>query len=266
MFVLIRGAGDIATGIALRLWRSGMQVAMLDLSNPTAIRRTVCFSPALRFGTQKVEDVTAKKATSTAQVPEILAQGCIPVLADPEGESIPILKPDVLVDAILAKKNLGTKITDAPVVIGVGPGFYAGRDCHAVVETMRGHYLGRVILDGEPIPNTNIPGLIGGYAGERVLRAPADGVFRGARQIGDQVRSGDIAGYVDGVPMVCTIDGVLRGLLADGVAVHRGMKSGDIDPRCQTDHCRYASDKSLAVGGGVLEALLHFGCRPGEGA
>ena len=258
MFVLIRGAGDIATGIALRLWRSGMQVAMLDLPNPTAIRRTVCFSPALRFGTQRVEDVTAKKATSTAQVPEILAQGCIPVLADPEGESIPILKPDVLVDAILAKKNLGTKITDAPVVIGVGPGFYAGRDCHAVVETMRGHYLGRVILDGEPIPNTNIPGLIGGYAGERVLRAPADGIFRQKLEIGAMVQAGDIAGEVEGVPMRCTIAGVLRGILPDETPVFKGMKSGDVDPRCELAHCYCASDKAIAVGGGVLQACLQL--------
>ena len=266
MFVLIRGAGDIATGIALRLWRSGMQVAKLDLPNPTAIRRTVCFSTALRFGTQKVEDVTAKKAASTAQVPEILAQGCIPVLADPEGESIPILKPDVLVDAILAKKNLGTKITDAPVVIGVGPGFYAGRDCHAVVETMRGHYLGRVILDGEPIPNTNIPGLIGGYAGERVLRAPADGIFHQLLDIGAEVKAGDVAGEVNGLPMRCTIDGVVRGILPEGTPVHQGMKSGDVDPRCRPEYCTTASDKALAVGGGVLEAILHLSGAPYTGA
>ena len=191
-------------------------------------------------------------------MPEILAQGCIPVLADPEGESIPILKPDVLVDAILAKKNLGTKITDAPVVIGVGPGFYAGRDCHAVVETMRGHYLGRVILDGEPIPNTNIPGLIGGYAGERVLRAPADGIFRQKLEIGAMVQAGDIAGEVEGVPMRCTIAGVLRGILPDETPVFKGMKSGDVDPRCELAHCYCASDKAIAVGGGVLQACLQL--------
>ena len=164
----------------------------------------------------------------------------------------------MLVDAILAKKNLGTKITDAPVVIGVGPGFYAGRDCHAVVETMRGHYLGRVILDGEPIPNTNIPGLIGGYAGERVLRAPADGIFRQKLEIGAMVQAGDIAGEVEGVPMRCTIAGVLRGILPDETPVFKGMKSGDVDPRCELAHCYCASDKAIAVGGGVLQACLQL--------
>ena len=255
MFVMIRGGGDIATGVALRLWRSGMDVCLCEIPAPTAIRRTVCFSEAVRQKETTVENVTARLC-EVEEVPDLLDQRIIPVLIDPEGETIPALAPDAVVDAILAKRNLGTTRDMAPVVIGVGPGFTAGVDCHAAVETMRGHYLGRVLYEGSPLPDTRVPGLIGGYAGERVLRAPADGVFRGARQIGDQVRSGDIAGYVDGVPMVCTIDGVLRGLLADGVAVHRGMKSGDIDPRCVADHCFCASDKALAVGGGVLEAIL----------
>ena len=159
-------------------------------------------------------------------------------------------------DAILAKRNLGTKISDAAVVIGVGPGFTAGEDCHAVVEPMRGHYLGRVIREGSAIPNTGIPGLIGGFAGERVLRAPADGVFHQLLDIGAQVKMGDIAATVDGQPMACTLDGVLRGILAEGTPVHKGMKAGDIDPRCKIEHCYCASDKALAVGGGVLEAIL----------
>ena len=258
MFAVIRGAGDIATGIALRLWRSGIRLAMLDIAAPTAIRRTVSFSPAITHGRQQVEDVTAVLAKDAAEVPRILAQNCIPVLVDPEGRTIPELKPDVLVDAILAKRNLGTKITDAPVVIGVGPGFCAGRDCHAVVETMRGHYLGRVILNGEPIPNTNIPGLIGGFAGERVLRAPDDGVFRQLLDIGAQVEAGDVVGTVGGKPMRCTISGILRGVLPEGTPVHKGMKSGDVDPRCKPEHCDCASDKALAVGGGVLEACLRL--------
>lgn len=255
MLVLIRGAGDIATGIALRLYRSGMEVVMADLPKPTAIRRTVAFSQAILLGTATVEDVTARLA-EVPQVPDILAAGEIPVLADPECACRETLNPDVLVDAILAKKNLGTRITDAPAVIAVGPGFTAGVDCHAVVETMRGHYLGRVIWDGPAIPNTNIPGLIGGYAGERVLRAPQDGVFRQILDIGAQVQAGDIAGYVGSLPMTCTIGGILRGILPDGVPVHQGMKAGDVDPRCEPDHCRCASDKALAVGGGVLEAIL----------
>lgn len=257
MFVVIRGGGDIATGIALRLYRSGMTICICEIPAPTAIRRTVCFSEAVRLGETEVEGITARLADGE-EVPELLETGIIPVVIDPAGECISALAPDIVVDAILAKRNLGTTIDMAPVVIGVGPGFTAGVDCHAAVETMRGHYLGRVIYEGSPIPNTNIPGLIGGYAGERVLRAPADGIFQGTHSIGDQVQAGEVAGYVDGVPMVCTIDGVLRGLLADGIPVHKGMKSGDIDPRCSVDHCFCASDKALAVGGGVLEAVLHL--------
>lgn len=256
MLVVIRGAGDIATGIALRLWRSHIQVVMTDIRQPTAIRRTVCFSQAVVHGETVVEDVTARLAESAAQARKLLEEGVIPVLADPEGRRIPELKPDVVVDAILAKRNLGTRITDAPVVVGVGPGFTAGEDCHAVVETMRGHYLGRVIYNGSAIPNTGIPGLIGGFAGERVLRAPADGVFHPLLEIGARVKMGDTAATVAGQPMICTLDGVLRGILAEGTPVHRGMKAGDIDPRCEERHCYCASDKALAVGGGVLEAVL----------
>lgn len=258
MLVIIRGAGDIATGIALRLFRSGISVVMTDLPKPTAIRRTVCFSQAIVLGQCTVEDVTAVRVERPEDATAVIAAGQIPVLADPEARCIAALKPDAVVDAILAKKNLGTAMTDAPVVVAVGPGFTAGTDCHAVVETMRGHYLGRVIYDGAALPNTNIPGLIGGYAGERVLRAPADGIFHTCREIGDVVKAGDVAGTVEGAEMVCTIDGVLRGLLADGTPVHKGMKSGDVDPRCEPAHCYCASDKALAVGGGVLEAILHL--------
>ena len=258
MLVVIRGAGDLATGVALRLWRAHIRVIMTDIERPTAIRRTVCFSQAIVHGETTVEDVTAKRAASPEAALGILKTGCIPVLADPDGVCIPALKPDAVVDAILAKKNLGTKITDAPVVIGVGPGFTVGVDCHAVVETMRGHYLGRVIHEGSAIPNTGIPGLIGGFAGERVLRAPADGAFHRILDIGAQVKMGDVAATVDGIPMACTLDGVLRGILADGTPVFKGMKAGDIDPRCEVRHCYCASDKALAVGGGVLEAVLEL--------
>ena len=257
MFVMIRGGGDLATGAALRLYRSGMEVAICEIACPTSIRRTVCFSEAVRLGETTVEGVTARRA-ELEEVPELLEAGIIPVLVDPEGAYIEALEPDAAADLILAKRNLGTTIGMAPIVVAAGPGFTAGVDCHAVVETMRGHYLGRVIYNGSALPNTNIPGLIGGYAGERVLRAPADGVFQSVRRIGDQVEPGDVAGYVGGVPMMCTIGGILRGLLADGVPVRKGMKSGDVDPRCEPAHCLCASDKALAVGGGVLEAILHF--------
>lgn len=258
MRVLIRGAGDIATGIALRLHRAHIHVVMTDLPAPTAIRRTVCFSQAIVLGETVVEGVRAVKAADAAAAEAIMARGDIPVLADPECTCRAALQPDAVVDAILAKRNLGTAIHDAPVVVGIGPGFTAGEDCHAVVETMRGHTLGRAIYQGSALPNTAIPGLIGGYAGERVLRAPDDGIFHTVLDIGAQVKSGDVAGTVNGLPMRCTIDGVLRGLLADGTPVHKGMKSGDVDPRCREEYCHTASDKALAVGGGVLEALLHL--------
>jgi xanthine dehydrogenase accessory factor len=258
MLTVIRGAGDLATGIALRLWRAGIQVVMTDLAHSTAIRRSVCFSQALLFGRYSVEDLMAECAESPAEVPIILERGHIPVLADPEGRCISVLRPEVVVDAILAKRNLGTHITDAPVVIGVGPGFYAGKDCHAVVETLRGHYLGRVIYSGAATPNTAVPGRIGGFAGERVLRAPTDGVFHQILEIGSVVSAGDQVAEVNGVPMCCTIGGVLRGVLADGTPVFRGMKAGDVDPRGEIDYCTCVSDKALAVGGGVLEAILNL--------
>lgn len=263
MLVLIRGAGDIASGIALRLHRAGLSVIMTDLEKPTAIRRTVAFSDAIVHGETEVEGVTARRVESAQEALGLLEEGMIPVLIDPKASCIKTLNPDGVVDAILAKKNLGTSITDAPIVIGVGPGFTAGVDCHAVVETMRGHTLGRVYYEGSALPNTGIPGLIGGFSGERVLRAPADGVFCQRLEIGDQVQEGDVAATVNGVPVVCTLNGVLRGILADGTAVHAGMKAGDIDPRCKVEHCYTASDKALSVGGGVLEALLHFSDRWG---
>lgn len=258
MLILIRGAGDLASGVALRLHRSGLKVVMTDLERPTAIRRTVCFSQAILFGKAKVEDVTAVRAETMDDVRRILAAGNIPVLADPAADCRHGLRPDVLVDAILAKKNLGTKIDDAPLVIALGPGFSAGEDCHAVIETMRGHTLGRVIRSGPAIPNTNIPGLIGGFAGERVLRAPCDGIFTAVHRIGDTVEEGETIGFVEGQPMKCTISGVLRGVLDDGVPVKKGMKSGDVDPRCKPEYCTTISDKALAVGGGVVEAVLYL--------
>lgn len=258
MLTIIRGAGDIASGVALRLHRAGIRVVMTEIERPTTIRRTVAFSDAVTGGAQTVEGVTALRAETWEEACLYLDAGVIPVLVDPDCACRATLAPDALVDAILAKRNLGTRITDAPAVVGVGPGFTAGVDCHAVVETMRGHTLGRVYYEGAALPNTNIPGLIGGFAGERVLRAPADGVFTGARRIGEHVEAGETVGYVAGVPMTATLTGVLRGLLADGVTVKRGMKSGDVDPRGEAAYCQTASDKALAVGGGVLEAILHL--------
>ena len=245
MLVVIRGAGDIASGIAIRLHRSGMRVVMTDTARPTAIRRTVSFSGAVVSGSQK-------------EACDILDAGDIAVMVDEGANCIALLRPEAVVDAILAKRNLGTTMDMAPVVVGVGPGFTAGVDCHAVVETMRGHTLGRVYYRGSALPNTAVPGLIGGFAGERVLRAPADGTFRQLREIGALVEAGETVGTVEGKPMVCTISGVLRGILADGTPVTKGMKSGDVDPRGNVENCYTVSDKALAVGGGALEAVLRL--------
>ncbi len=258
MLIFIRGAGDIASGIALRLHHANFQVVMTDIAGPTAIRRTVCFSQAIVQNRVTVEDVTAVYAQSVAEIHQILCQGNIPVVVDETGEYIEKIHPNVVIDAILAKKNLGTTMAMAPVVIAVGPGFTAQTDCHAVVETMRGHTLGRVYYQGSALPNTGVPGLIGGFAGERVLRAPGDGEFHQLLEIGATVQQGDVAGTVDGKPMVCTLDGILRGILSHGTIVHKGMKAGDIDPRCTLAHCSTVSDKALAVGGGVLEAILNL--------
>lgn len=256
MLVVIRGAGDIASGIALRLFRAGMQVVMCDLAVPTSIRRTVCFSEAIRLGETRVEGVRGVLCADAAAARAAAAAGDVAVLVDPEAACARELAPDALVDAILAKRNLGTTRDLAPIVIGVGPGFTARVDCDAAVETMRGHYLGRVYYEGSPIPNTAVPGLIGGYAGERVMRAPADGAFEPCVEIGAQVAAGDVCATVAGEPMRATIDGVVRGLLQAGVPVHKGMKCGDVDPRCHPEYIESASDKALAVGGGVLEAIL----------
>lgn len=266
MLVVIRGAGDIASGIALRLFRAGMRVVMCDLAVPTSIRRTVCFSEAIRLGETRVEGVRGVLCATPAAARAAVEAGDVAVLADPAAACVRELAPDVLVDAILAKRNLGTTRDLAPVVIGVGPGFTAREDCDAAVETMRGHYLGRVYYEGSPIPNTAVPGLIGGYAGERVMRAPADGVFEPCVEIGAQVAAGDVCATVAGEPMRATIDGAVRGLLQAGVSVHKGMKCGDVDPRCHPEYIESASDKALAVGGGVLEAILALSGEKGAGA
>ena len=254
--ILIKGAGDIASGVAVRLHHSGFPIVMTDLPHPTSIRRTVCFSEAILKGSYTVEDVAAEFAENVGFVPAILARGHIAVLADPEASCIVKLQPDAVVDAILAKKNLGTTIQDASVVVALGPGFTAGIDCHAVIETMRGHDLGRVILNGTAQPNTGIPGNISGFTTERVLRAPRDGVFMEVCHIGDLVKKGDCIATVDGEPICSAIDGVIRGLLPSNTPVYAGMKSGDVDPRGVITNCTTVSDKARAVGGGVLEAIL----------
>ena len=243
MLAIIRGAGDIATAIALRLWRCGISVVMTEIEQPLTVRRTVAFSEAVRLGQMQVEGVLAIRVRDVVQAKEVLERkNAIPVLIDPDCRCIELM-PDVVVDAILAKRNLGTSMDMASVVVGVGPGFTAGKDCHAVVETMRGHTLGRTYYEGSALPNTAVPGLVGG-------------LFRGVCAIGDHVEEGQVVAYVGDAPVVAMLTGVLRGLIADGVRVSKGLKCGDVDPRGDACHCRLVSDKGLSVAGGVLEAIL----------
>lgn len=258
MLVLIKGAGDLATGTAVRLHRAGFEVVMTDIARPTAVRRTVAFCQCVYDGTATVEGVTARHVANATEARTALDRVEIPVLIDPEAKILKELPFDAVVDAILAKKNMGTRITDAAVVLALGPGFTAGEDCHGVVETMRGHDLGRLLTTGSAIPNTGVPGDIGGYTGERIIRATADGVFEPVAQIGQTVRKGDLVARSGGEPVCALMDGMVRGMLPAGLMVKAGMKSGDIDPRCEARHCFTVSDKARAIGGGVLEGLLYF--------
>ncbi len=256
MKILIKGAGDLASGIACRLHRCGFLVVMTEKPVPTTVRRTVAFSRAVYEDRTKVEDITGILCRSMKEIEEALSNDQVAVVVDEECKIREKWNPDAVVDAIIAKKNLGTRITDADIVVGVGPGFTAGKDCHCVVETKRGHDLGRCIWNGSAIPNTGVPGIIGGYDKERIIRAVDNGVFHPAVTIGTVVQLNDVVGYVNDVPVLAQVGGVVRGLLQDGVTVFRGMKSGDIDPRGVTGHCYTISDKASAIGGGVLEAIL----------
>lgn len=264
VLVLIKGAGDIATGTAHRLSRCGFKVVMLEKQHPTVIRRTVSFAEAVYRGRVTVEGITAELAEGTGDINKVLASGKIPVVVDPGWDCVKRLTPGVVVDAIIAKKNLGTKLDEAPVVIGLGPGFRAGLDVHAVVETQRGHNLGRVLLEGSAAPDTGVPGSIAGYSSERLLRSPAKGIFKALKEIGDLVEKGEPVASVDGLPVSAGISGVLRGILKSGLLVAEGMKVGDVDPRGIRENCYTISDKSRAVAGGVLEAamlLFNINCR-----
>lgn len=256
--VLVKGGGDLASGIAHRLFRCGFSVVISELPQPTVIRHTVAFAEAVYQGRCTVEGVEAV-LSSAAEAAAAIERGIIPVVVDAEGALWRDLRPWALVDATLAKRNTGTYREQAELVVGVGPGFTAQQDVHVVVETNRGHDLGRVILEGAAAPNTGIPGAIGGYTQERVLRAPAAGLFRCVRAIGDTVCVGEVVAYAGEEPVCTQIDGVLRGLLHEGLQVDAGMKVADVDPRCRREHCFSISDKARAVGGGVVEALLYLG-------
>ena len=258
MRILIRGAGDLATGIAYRLHKSGFEVIMTETEIPLTVRRTVAFSRAVYEEKAQVEDAIAELINTPGGIDEVLKRGNMPVIVDPKLKYLKEYQADVIVDAILAKKNLGTTIHDAEFVIGVGPGFTAGEDCHVVVETQRGHMLGRVIHEGSAIPNTGIPGVIGGYSIERIIRAVADGLYEPVVQIGDLVEKDEIVAYSGGKPVFALMGGIVRGMLQSEVRVQTGMKCGDIDARCEVEYCYTISDKARAIGGGVLEAIMEY--------
>lgn len=254
--VVVRGGGDLASGVIYRLHRAGFRIAVLELATPILVRRTVSYGDAVYSAERTVEGVTARHIPRVADIVPTWSAERVPVLVDPDGHFLKTIEPLIVVDARMEKRNLGTTITDAPLVIALGPGFCAGEDCHAVIETNRGHNLGRVYWRGYAEPDTGEPGVIQGVTHSRVLRAPVAGHVRPHRDIGDVVRTGDIIADVGGEAVRAPFDGVLRGLIHEQVIVGAGMKIGDLDPRAKREHCFTISDKSLAIGGGVLEAIL----------
>lgn len=299
LLIICRGAGDLATGIIHRLHRAGHRVIALETDYPAAIRRQVSFCEAVYDGSTAVEGVTARLVPAltdaetdtetysgindtpvahiasekwdSSAIEAVLEAGEVPLLIDPKGESIALLKPDVVVDAIIAKKNLGTTINMAPLVIGVGPGFTAGHDVHLVIESMRGHNLARIITDGMAQPNTGVPGNIAGFTSERVIHAPAVGYIHDVRKIGDIVQKGDEIARIypdkesydnalsEYVPVNATITGIIRGLIREGYYFREGFKIADIDPReSELSNCFTISDKARSIAGSVLEAVSAF--------
>ena len=258
LVVLIRGAGEMASGVAHRLHQSHFKICMLEMPHPLAVRREVSFCGAIYQGEKKVEGIQAKFISKQEQIESVWKEGKIPLLVAPDLKKVKhFLKPDVLIDAIMAKKNLGTQISDAPLVIGLGPGFTAGKDVHIVIETNRGHYLGKMIRNGTAEPDTGIPGDIGGYTVQRVLRTMKKGRFHPYKAIGERVNKGSVVAVVDDFPVIAGISGVVRGILREGVEVKKGMKVGDVDPKGKKELCFTISDKARAIGGGVLEAILN---------
>lgn len=261
--VLIKGAGEMASGVAWRLYMANLRrICMLDLENPLCVRRAVSFCSALESGVAVVEGVRARAACTREEIERAWDAHEIAVVRTTDWARVREVAPEVVVDAILAKRNTGTRKDDAPMVIALGPGFVAGVDCHLVIETNRGHDLGRIIVAGGAALDTGVPGEIAGHTAARVLRAPSDGVFESDRRIGEIVRAHDPIGRVGPHPVRATLDGVLRGLIRPGTMVTAGLKLGDVDPRACREHCYTISDKARAIAGGVLEGVLRHCNRP----
>ena len=254
--VVVRGGGEMASAAARLLFLSGFRIVVLERDRPLAVRRLVSFADAVFGGETTVEGVAARRVPAEELATAAADGTFVAVAVDAEGAALPLLRPAVVVDGRMAKRNLGTRLGDAPLVIGLGPGFVAGKDVHAVVETQRGPKLGRVVWTGAAEADTMIPGAVEGYVERRVLRAPRSGVFKGEKRIGEVVMPAARVGTIDGEPVNATIPGLLRGLVADGVPVEAGVKIGDIDPRGPLIDAARISDKGRAVAAGVLEAVL----------
>lgn len=260
---MVRGGGDLASGVIHRLYRCGYRVLILESGSPSAVRRRVSFCEAVYDGQACVEGVTARKAEDLARCRDLWEKGEVPLLCDPAGKSIFLLKPRAVIDAVMAKRNLGTVREMAPLTIALGPGFSAGEDVDFVVETMRGHDLGRIISQGAALPNTGIPGEIAGAGRERVIYAPAEGAIRNIAGISDLVEQGELLAMIGETPVRASIGGVVRGMIRDGYHVAKGMKIGDIDPRRnERENCFTISDKARCIAGSVVEILLMRGVLP----
>lgn len=257
--IIVRGGGDLATGTIYKLIQCGYKVLVLEVANPSCIRRTVSFCEAIYDKEKTVEGVTCYYASTKEDALNLLNDNKLVLMIDPQGKMIPKFQPIAVVDAIIAKKNLGTNKNMAPITIALGPGFVVGKDCDAVIETKRGHQLGRVIYEGEAIKNTGIPGMIAGYGKERVIHAPVSGTIRHVKHLTDQVEKGEVICYIDDTPVEASLTGLLRGLIREGYQVPVGFKIADIDPRIdEYENCFTISDKARAIAGGVIEALLHL--------
>ncbi|MSP41187.1 MAG: EF2563 family selenium-dependent molybdenum hydroxylase system protein [Deltaproteobacteria bacterium] len=255
--VLIRGGGEMASGIAHRLYQCHMQVLITEVAEPVAVRRSVAFAEAVYRGRHTIENVTAVRVGNFTEALSEWQRGAIPVFIDPQAQIHHEMKPAVIVDATMSKSGGDSKLDDAPLVIGIGPGFCAGDNVHAVIESNRGYHLGRVIWQGAAEPDTGVPAPVAGHTEARVLRAPRSGCFKSLRDIGDRIGAGEIVAEVDGAPVRAEIAGLIRGMLHDGIQIGAGVKVGDIDPRGESEYCDSISDKARAIGGGVVEAIFH---------
>ncbi|PKN85632.1 MAG: molybdenum hydroxylase [Chloroflexi bacterium HGW-Chloroflexi-8] len=258
MIAVIRGGGDLGSGIALRLRHSGFKVIVTEIAQPIVLRRTVAFANAIYENGMSVEDVNSRIAENISDIDLLLGEGIIPVVIDPDLSIVDQIGYDVLVDARMLKIFTEYTLHTKPMLIGIGPGFFANKNCHAAIETNRGHFLGRVIWDGSPEKNTGIPGKIDSLDFERVIRAPASGIINSGATLGKLIHKGDIIGYISNVPIIASIDGCLRGLMHDGIFVQKDTKIGDLDPRMNPYLIKFVSEKSLAIAGGVLEATLSY--------